>query len=167
MVAAAGAAPAEDGSWEEAPFRVRAQYSEVTHALERALGAVDRRLAEPACLEVLADFKDASARTLKEALDANGVSARAYLRWIVFVQDQGSKACKRKGTLAATEPGSRVVFICPRSFVEIAGSDPEQAEATLIHEMLHTLGLGENPPRSREITERVLVRCSQSQPEDW
>jgi len=29
----------------------------------------------------------------------------------------------------------------------------------MIHEALHTLGLGENPPTSAEITERVLARC--------
>ena len=34
------------------------------------------------------------------------------------------------------------------------------AVATLIHEALHTLGLGENPPSSTEITERVLRRCT-------
>jgi hypothetical protein len=33
------------------------------------------------------------------------------------------------------------------------------AEATVIHEALHTLGLGENPPTSREITAGVLKRC--------
>jgi hypothetical protein len=29
----------------------------------------------------------------------------------------------------------------------------------VIHEMLHTLGLGENPPSTFEITERVKQRC--------
>ena len=29
----------------------------------------------------------------------------------------------------------------------------------MIHEFLHTLGLGENPPTSQEITERVSNRC--------
>jgi hypothetical protein len=40
-----------------------------------------------------------------------------------------------------------------------ASGHPEEAEAALIHEMLHTLGLGENPPRSRDITARVRARC--------
>ena len=66
---------------------------------------------------------------------------------------------QQQGNLAVTEPGSRVVFICPTAFVEAVSGKPEQAEATLIHEMLHSLGLGENPPRSRDITERVLFRC--------
>jgi hypothetical protein len=29
----------------------------------------------------------------------------------------------------------------------------------IIHEMMHTLGLGENPPTTFEITERVMARC--------
>ena len=35
----------------------------------------------------------------------------------------------------------------------------ESAEAALIHESLHSLGLGENPPTSSEITSRVISRC--------
>ena len=37
--------------------------------------------------------------------------------------------------------------------------NPSLAEAMVIHEMLHTLGLGENPPSSLEINERVRARC--------
>jgi hypothetical protein len=33
------------------------------------------------------------------------------------------------------------------------------AEIIIIHEFLHVLGLGENPPTSDEITERVAARC--------
>ncbi len=29
----------------------------------------------------------------------------------------------------------------------------------IIHESLHSLGLGENPPRSQDITSRVTERC--------
>ena len=34
-----------------------------------------------------------------------------------------------------------------------------RAVEIVLHEFLHTLGLGENPPTSRAITERVAVRC--------
>jgi hypothetical protein len=150
---------AEAGTAEAATFRVQVPYIETAQAVKRALDGADRRLAQPACLDVLTDFSDSSARTLKQALETNEVSARGFLRWIVFAQDWGSRACRVKGTVAATEPGSRVVFICPRAFLEMALCDPERAEATLIHEMLHSLGLGEDPPSSAEITERVLRRC--------
>jgi len=158
-VAATRNAGAADNTPEAAPFRVRVPRNEVAQAVNRALAGADRLLAAPACQEVLTDFRDASGRTLKEVLDGNAVSARGYLRWIVFSDGRGLKACSSKASLAVTEPGSRVVFICPTPFVEAAWGNPEDAEATLIHEMLHSLGLGENPPGSREITERVRVRC--------
>ncbi len=159
IVAPSWGAAAEDAVAEAARFRVRMPHIEAAQALKRALNAADRRLAEPSCLEVLTDFSDATGRTLKEALDASEASARTYLKWIVFAQDQGSSACKTQATVAVTEPGSRVVFICARAFLAMARADPDRAEATVIHEMLHSLGLGENPPRSKEITERVLSRC--------
>jgi hypothetical protein len=155
---------AADNAPEVAPFRVRVPFNDVAQAVKRALAGADRRLAEPGCREVLLDFRDASARTLKDVLDGQDVSARGYLRWIVFSDGRGLEACKSKATLAVTEPGSRVVFICPDAFVEAVSGNPERAEAAMIHEMLHTLGLGENPPRSSEITDRVLSRCVPSRP---
>jgi hypothetical protein len=38
------------------------------------------------------------------------------------------------------------------------GSYCSRAQA-VVHELLHSLGLGENPPTSREITAQVLKRC--------
>ena len=38
-------------------------------------------------------------------------------------------------------------------------TNPTYVEALVIHEMMHTLGLGENPPSSLEINARVLKRC--------
>ena len=35
----------------------------------------------------------------------------------------------------------------------------QEQEAVLIHELLHSLGLGENPPDSAAITDRVMARC--------
>jgi hypothetical protein len=154
-MAASREAEAADNNAEAAPFRVQV-HNEVGQAVTRALARADRLLTEPACQEVLNDFRDVSGRTLKEVLEASDVSARGYLRWIVFSDGRGLKPCSRKDTFAVTEPGSRVVFICPTAFVE---GNPEETEAALIHEMLHTLGLGENPPRSRDITAGVRRRC--------
>jgi hypothetical protein len=49
-----------------------------------------------------------------------------------------------------------VVFIC---FRQLSLLRREEQEAVLIHEMLHSLGLGENPPESVAITAQVLKRC--------
>src|SRR5262245_25705709 len=144
---------------ESAPFRVRLQDNEAARAVERALQGADQRLAKPACRQVLADFQDTTGESLRARIDAQGVSERAYLRRIVFAEDRHLRSCRSKDTLAATNPGSRVVFVCPSAFARAVSANPEHAEATLIHEMLHTLGLGENPPTSQEITARVLARC--------
>jgi hypothetical protein len=34
------------------------------------------------------------------------------------------------------------------------------ADAAIIHELLHSLGLGEDPPTSKQITDTVLARCA-------
>jgi hypothetical protein len=36
---------------------------------------------------------------------------------------------------------------------------PTHVVAAFIHELLHTLGLGENPPPTQDITRRVLQQC--------
>ena len=68
-------------------------------------------------------------------------------------------ACKRDGILAYTAPGSRAIYLCGRTFLRAAQREPEEARAVVIHEMLHLLGLGENPPAAKEITHRVKQRC--------
>ena len=52
-----------------------------------------------------------------------------------------------------------MVYVCGRAFKKLADRNPVMAQAVVIHEALHTLGLGENPPSSTEITARVLARC--------
>ena len=45
------------------------------------------------------------------------------------------------------------------SAITVAEPKPFYAEAVIIHETLHSLGLGENPPSSQAITHRVLQQC--------
>jgi hypothetical protein len=56
--------------------------------------------------------------------------------------------------------GSRVVTICGREFAKEWRERPHIAYATIIHEALHTLGLGENPPTAQVITQQVLRKCA-------
>jgi hypothetical protein len=63
-------------------------------------------------------------------------------------------------------PGLPTVFVCPAGsatpgsrFAGVQARNPNLADYMVIHEMLHTLGLGENPPTSLQITERVIERC--------
>jgi hypothetical protein len=59
--------------------------------------------------------------------------------------------------MAFTHPGSQVIRVCGRQFRD---RDPEAAVIIVIHEFLHALGLGENPPTTHEITARVAARCA-------
>jgi hypothetical protein len=126
-------------------------------ALTRALEGARQRLAGPGCAAVLDDFEADIGLLLSPRLA--GISPADYLDVVVFADGRDRSPCRGRQALATTSPGSRVVYVCGPTFVEQAELDPELAQATLIHEMLHSLGLPENPPGSHEITRRVLARC--------
>lgn len=151
-------APAAAGPGPSFALQVRATNAMAVAALREAGRAAAERLADPACSRVFSEFQDASGRTLQQRLDALGRNGAAQLGAIYFYDGQNRTGCQRGRTLAITEPGSVVVHVCPR-FVRSQRQDPDQAPVTLIHELLHTLGLGENPPSSDAITRHVRARC--------
>jgi hypothetical protein len=124
------------------------------HALERA----SRFVANPACQAILTDFRDGYGRTLRDNLIRLDIDARSYLRLILFRDGSGLPQCS-SGSLALTMPGSRVVYVCGSQLEASWRYNPDHVVISLLHEMLHTLGLGENPPSSGEITARVAKRC--------
>ena len=131
--------------------------------LERAIVNAARRLVDPECERVLSDFRDNSGRPLLTSLEARGVSAGEFLlRWLRFVDGSDQSFCHGPhDRVAFTSPGTYVIYICganPHAVATFSATSPN-AEAVVIHEMLHALGLGENPPTSSEITQRVLSRC--------
>lgn len=126
--------------------------------LERARDGAARKLATPDCLTLLEDFQDEAGRPLSEKLAQYQRSAPEYLRMIPFLDGSSERLCRGGRADAFTTMGIPRVFVCP-SFVQKQVSDPPAAETIVIHEMLHTLGLGENPPTSREITAIVGSRC--------
>jgi hypothetical protein len=126
--------------------------------VERALAGARRRLEQPGCRRLLSEFHDQRGRPLGDALGAEGRHGSDYLARLLFYDGEGQPQCRRQATLAFTRPGSPVILLCGR-FLKVSRVDPELAEAVLIHEALHSLGLGENPPTSAEITARVLNRC--------
>jgi hypothetical protein len=128
-------------------------------ALHWAVVGAHRRLEQPVCRGLLAEFSDASGRTLQENLDALGETGGTYLARILFADGTSRPRCKARGAFAFTTVGSRVVYVCGREFKDLADRSPVRAQAIVIHEALHTLGLGENPPSSSEITARVLAGC--------
>jgi hypothetical protein len=128
-------------------------------AVERALAGAAQRLEDPGCLRIFSEFRDASGAPLQDRLDALGVSAPDYLSLVHFADGSARRTCQRGGVMALTAPGSRVVYVCGRLFGEVEARRSSRAEIVVLHEALHTLGLGENPPDSFEITRRVGERC--------
>jgi hypothetical protein len=89
-----------------------------------------------------------------------GISGEDYLTFVVFRDGSESEYCTRFRPLAYTSQGGRVVTICGREFAKEWRERPHIAYATIIHEALHTLGFGENPPTAQAITQQVLRKCA-------
>jgi hypothetical protein len=143
------------------PDNVRLGAARTSLAVHQASRGAARRLSKPGCARLFSDFKDHSGRPLRDnlaALDRNGPD---YLALVFFYDAQGESRCRDRGVLAFTVPGSRVVRVCPQFAVEQAHA-PRFAEVIVIHEVLHSLGLGENPPSSREINDHIATRCGRS-----
>ena len=136
-------------------------YSPHAVIVARALKGAQRRLERPACQRIFSDFHGTDGRPLRERLDGLGTTGEEFLGRLLFYDGSAGDPCARGGTIAYTFPGSRVVFVCAAEFARHARHDPFLTEAALIHESLHSLGLGENPPTSAAITARVMSRCRQ------
>lgn len=125
--------------------------------LAEAIRGAARRLSDPRCQELLGDLRDRSGRPLREALDAEGLSAPTFLGRLYFYDGTESGCGARR--LAYTQPASRVVYVCASRFRELYQQNTTQAEVAVVHEALHCLGLGENPPTWQEINARVEAAC--------
>jgi hypothetical protein len=152
---AAAADPAAAGP----VFNVRIAEPATARAVRRALEGAFERLADERCAAVLEDFTDASGEPLTRAAERLGATSQEVLGLLFFYDGSTKESCRPRNVQATTEVGSRVVLVCGLRFFETYTRKPFRAEAYLIHEMLHTLGLGENPPSGRAITRRVVKRC--------
>jgi len=123
-----------------------------------ALESASAQLADADCRKILTDFDDGTGRSLADRLSSVAVDVHVYLTMVTFIDDSRHKKCA-SGVLVFTAPGSRVVRVCSSRLVWIWQQNPRHVVAGIIHEALHTLGLGENPPSSAEITSLVLKRC--------
>lgn len=81
-----------------------------------------------------------------------------------FIDASMNLPCQRGDLpVACTSPARRVVYVCGSRFVHpIFRLDQRLAELLIIHELLHSLGLGENPPTSSQITKQVAKRCNRA-----
>jgi hypothetical protein len=161
---AAGTSASADvvGTEQRAP-RVRIPDGVTAAALRRAIEQARRRLESPSCRELLSDFTDGSGRTLQAVLAEAGQSPEQYVQELFFYDGASHRRCRTGGARAVTVPGSRVVLVCTQEFVRthVSRRNRGNYEFVVIHEMLHSLGLGEDPPSSSEINARVRARCGE------
>jgi len=127
--------------------------------LARVLAMAEEKLARPECREIFADFHDSSGRPLVRLLEETGRDGPGLLRGLRFADGSTTAPCGSRYTLAWTHPGMQTVYLCGPRFADSAHFNPRFTANLLIHESLHSLGLGENPPASLEITRRVSTRC--------
>src|SRR5262245_39114128 len=141
-------------------FRVRLSAKGGGDDVRAALDGARERLEDPRCASIVSEFEAAPGRPLDRNLADLGVTAPDYLGLLLFLDGSGDLQCIRQpDVIAWTSPGNRVVRVCVAQFRMRRQADPGLTEAVIIHEALHTLGLGENPPSSRVITNHVFARC--------
>jgi hypothetical protein len=126
--------------------------------VQYALLGAKKRLEHPACAELLAEFHASDGLPLSAHVS---VAPAEYLSTLWFVDGDAEWRCRTTGApIAFTAPGHSVIFVCGRHFARKYLQDQRYAEVLLIHEMLHTAGLGENPPTSNQISGIAMARCA-------
>ena len=131
----------------------------VRDAVVRSLDGATEWLKARKCQSLLSEFADQHGRPLQERLATLNMTLAGYLSVLVFEDGESHPQCERPSVLAYTAAGSRVVRVCGRSFSRAWQREPLEGRATIIHELLHSLGLGEHPPEPRFITYRVKQLC--------
>ncbi len=125
-----------------------------------AVAAASLRLSSAPCAAVLDRFVDsATGLPLGTALEAANLTAAEFVLGLTYYDASALPPCRNQRILAYTSPGSRVVFVCPAAFSRAARAEPGFAANVLIHEALHSLGLGDDLPSSVEITRIVERSC--------
>lgn len=152
---ACGAASAEASD-----LKVRVPNVADARAIRLAVLGAANRLENDRCQEVLSRFRDASGRTLRANLEAQGQTPSGYLERVWFYPGSHLQACQSRRVFAVTSPGSHVVYICLPQFRNQQWAAAEAAEVVIIHEALHSLGLGEDPPSTEQITHEVQRACA-------
>lgn len=116
-------------------------------------------LQRPSCAETFDAFQDSGGRPLSATLQASGRTPQEWVLGLYFVEGDVGR-CRSDPSMAAyTAPGSRVVWICGERFAAHFSMAVKPAAYLIIHEALHSAGLGENPPSSARITEIVARSC--------
>ena len=125
--------------------------------VQYALLGAKKRLEHHACAELLAEFHASDGLPLNAHMS---LAPTDYLSTLWFVDGDDDLRCRTTvAPIAFTAPGHPVVFVCASHFARKYLQNQKYAEILLIHEMLHTAGLGENPPTSNQISGMAMARC--------
>jgi hypothetical protein len=128
--------------------------------VEEAIHGAIARLARPECRRLFTELADEMGTPLSRALERSAMTAQAFLANLRFVNGDGSRPCRSGASMMFTRRGGRVIFVCAARFADRFARQTVGGELLVLHELLHALGLGENPPASHEITAHVRVRCA-------
>jgi hypothetical protein len=144
-------------------FRVHIGDTFTADAVRRALEGAARRLRTAECSAVFSSttLLDQQGRLLQARLTELQTDGADHLAQLAFYDGSGARTCQRDDVLAFTTPGAPHVFVCGPRFLAAWKRSPWRVELVLIHETLHTLGLGENPPTSQAINKVVRNHCDQ------
>lgn len=148
--------PTEVGS------RIRVADVWASSVVARAVKGAAATLESPDCQRLLTDFNDEAGNPLTERLKAIGRTASQFVTELWYVDASAESTCILNQILAYTKPGMRIIYICAKRVAASTGMQSgRRAEAIIIHEMLHALGLGEGGrhPSAEAITQKVLTRC--------
>ena len=125
--------------------------------VQYALLGAKKRLEHAACAELLAEFHASDGLPLTAHVL---LAPTDYLSTLWFVDGDDDRRCRTTAApIAFTAPGHPVIFVCGSHFARKYLQNQRYAEILLIHEMLHTAGLGENPPTSNQISGVAMARC--------
>jgi hypothetical protein len=117
-------------------------------SVQRAVYLARARLALPRCAAVFEDFLLPDGRTLQSELDRRRIGPQELVKSLLFVDGIRATACRNGRSVLITMPGSLLIRVCP-GFAQVGS---RLSASLIIHESLHALGLGENPPGSSDIT---------------
>lgn len=125
-----------------------------------AVGDALDRLEAPRCARMINDLLAVDGLPLSARLDETWLTPRQFLASLRFLDGSDDTRCHADAiTVAFTQPGSRVIYVCSARFAAEFPRNTDGAAFSILHEYLHALGLGENPPSPSEITRFVKERC--------
>lgn len=128
-------------------------------AVAAAVEGARLRLEDARCHTLLTELRDDDGRPLTAKLESAGQTPAEYLAGVYFVAGDERRCRADEATTAFTMPGSRVVHVCVDRFAGRFAVKTRDGELLVVHELLHTLGLTENPPSSAAISAVVRARC--------